>query len=321
MTIFRARPTVLLSCSVVMALLVLQAGEFSPASFRSGTLAFVQTSAPEGSWALGVVVPEGAALASSRRVSWQTTSNLSASARLPALNTTDGTILLALSAMVGDSSVIQAAAGLFPGSNTWRALAWFVPDIGATPQAYEWTLNSTESRMKPGALVSLSLFREGGVWHYGILDDESGLGDFGPFTNAPRSSFKVGDQEVFALESYTSNDTVLSRMGSAILRSIYLDGDRVTGGFYYLNNWDPAHHPLFVAGGLQAPTSITLQSFPNGTVAWGYSAGWQGSYYSPPDFGYFVPLALLVVVATVSAFLLIHVRAAPEGRRNGRPES
>ncbi len=297
--------------SAVLLLSVAQGVPAVHAGLSPALLAFVQTSPPTASWALGMVVPEGAALEGGGRVSWGSATNLSALVRLPLVNSTDNTILVVLSAMIGENSVVQIAAGLFPRTNSWKAVAWFVPDIGAEQQEYEWTLNSTQLSIQGGASVSLSIFRSGGGWQYGIADLGTNSGLTGPFANAADLPFRSGDQEVFALESYTSNATILSGMGNLTLTSVFLDGQRVVGGSYLLGSWDPNRNPLFVVGGLSAPYFISVKSFNNGTLVWGYSNEWGSIGVPASDMLLFLAVGLACFTA---ALLLVAARNVWRGR-------
>ncbi len=261
---------------------------------------------------MGVVVPQGANLGVGGTVSWGSSSNLSALATLPTINSTDGTILVILSAMVGSSSILQIAAGLFPGDSAWRGVGWFVPDIGAVPEQYEWTLNSTALQMAPGSTVSLAIYRSAGAWQYSVMDLSSGERLSGGFENAPNVPFASGDQEAFALESYSSNVTVFSSMGSLVLKSLLVDGRQVTGGLYSFNTWDPSHHPLFVVGGLSAPPYIALVNGDNGSVVWRYNSAWES--VEPVGSGTFYAGILLLAVGLSAIIVFVALKVGP-GRR------
>jgi hypothetical protein len=265
----------------------------------SGALDFIQTSTPSGSWALGVVVPQGAALSGPAVVSWPDTTNLTALIKVPSLNATDATVLLVLSVMIDSDSVLQVAVGLFPHTNTWRAVGWFIEDASALPQQYDWVLNSSTPILPPLSSVTLSIFQSGDSWHYQVTDLHSKSTVVGEFASAASVPFRAGDQEAFALESYTYNTTVLSRMGNVTLTSLLLDGREVTGGFYYLSDWAPSRSPLFIVGGLSAPSSISVQDLHNGTFIWSSTTVWAVVGLPSLALVYYAALATLFVVPAV----------------------
>jgi hypothetical protein len=262
------------------------------------------------SWALGVVVPEGASLNGSGSVVWSVVNNLSAHFSLPPLNSTDGTILLVLSAKVG-SAVIQVAAGLSPTESSWKTYAWLIPNVASIPQSYDWLLNGSGPMMAPGDDILLSLSKGAGTWEGYISDLTTGRSTSVSFPGTSGATLAEGDQEVFALESYTSSISVFVRMGDVDLHSIALDGAPVTGGYYYLDGWDDVHHPLFVVGTALAPGFISAQSISNGTIYIGYSGVWQPSGSIQIGlFPFVVPLLLCALA--VLGFYIIYARP---GRR------
>jgi len=293
-----------------LALLLLVSPVGSMPAFRphAGLLAFVQTTAPPGSWALGLVVPQGATLADGRTVAWGNVGNITAVVELPVVSRTDNTILVVLSAMVGDNSVLQVSAGLFPESTSWRAVGWYIPDVRASPQQYEWTLNSSTPELPSGGWVSLSIFQAGGVWQYRIVDLDTQREVSGAYSDAPVAHVREGDQEVFALESYTSNATVISGMGNLTLKSLYLDGQALKGGLYYYNDWDPSHQPLFVVGGLDAPNFISVEDLRNGTFVWSYSAQWRDVTSMTSEAAYAAMFTLIVTLAVILLYIAIHMK-------------
>ncbi len=301
-----------LSPAFILALLLLSSPPAQPKLPLAASLdTFAQTAT--GSWALGMVVPQGASLSTGQKVSWGSVTNLTALVRIPDLGYADNTVLAVLSAMVSDSSVVQVSAGLFPGSDTWRAVGWLIPDVGAVHHQYIWVLNSTYPPIAPGSLVSLSLFSSAKGWSYSLTDLDTGLGVAGTFAGGSPQPLKSGDQEVFALESYSSNVSLFSSMGNLTLQSLFVDGKVVTGGTYYLGDWDPTHQPLFVVGGLPPPSWIAVTSSPNGTVVWGYSNEW-GAFGITPLQAFYPLLLLSAVVVPVLLFYLL-MRFRPAGAR------
>jgi hypothetical protein len=180
-----------------------------------------------------------------------------------------------------------------------------IKDVNA--QKYEWVLNATRPVMAPGSTLSLSIFLTGGMWNYRLTEVGSNVSFTGEYTDETATSLKAGDQEVFALESYTFDGDILTHMGNTTLSSLLLDGRTVTGGWYYLGGWDPTHQPLFVVGGLEPPSSIAVQSFGNGSFAWSYSAGWRSVDI--------IPGTLIESIAGASAGVVILVLAIAFMRR------
>lgn len=267
-----------------------------------------------GSWALGLVVPEGSTVGG-----WRTVTNITADVVLPEANYTDNTILAVVSVMLSDSSVLQISAGLFPDSHSWRGVGWFIRDISMNPQDYVWVLNSTEPQLLPGTELTLSILRSGGTWSY-LISGHSGQVFFGgQFDDAAPLSPKSGDQEVFALESYTSTPDVLERLGNLTMVSLQLNGRAVTGGTYYLNDWDPNHRPLFVVGGLPCPSSIVVEDLQNGTFTWGYSVQWKPIDLVPQMTAYTIILVGALAIGSACAFAAVRRthKSASQGPQRG----
>jgi hypothetical protein len=234
------------------------------------------TSYPSGSWGLGVVIPEGSQFSDGDTLSWSSTRTLTANVQLPNMSYTDNTILAVLSAMAADGAVLQVAAGIYPNMSNWLAYGWFIQSPESNPQTYAWVLNSSRPEMTSGALISLSIYISYDGWMYKVEDTTTHEGVNGKFPFNVTRSFKVGDQEVFALESYSHSTNVFEHMGSLVLSTLLVGGRMLTKGPYFYGDWDTTHNPLFVVGGLNPPSFISMNSFANGTVTWTYSE-WTGS--------------------------------------------
>jgi len=246
------------------------------------------------SWALGVTVPNGAALCDGGSLSWSEVRNLTVVVKLPSISWTDDTIYAILSAMTSDGAVLQVAAGIYPNQANWSVYALYIINLEEYPQTYFWVANNSVPYMQPGDRVSLSLFFLGNQGRYAVTDLNTGEASGGKMTDVPRPMFKVGDQEVFALEAYTFNSSVFEGMERLVLEEMLVDGRSVAGGWYYTGGWDPAHKPLFVAGGYDPPSFIYMLE-ENGFVVWGY--GSRGlKEYSPPSL---LPLAGMAVVLAI----------------------
>jgi hypothetical protein len=262
------------------------------------------SSYPSGSWGLGIVVPEGSQLEGGGHLSWENASAITATIRLPNISYTDNTILAVLSAMASDGAVLQVAAGIYPNMSSWLAYAWFIRNPESYSQPYAWVLNSSNPEMAPGSWVSLSIYTSSNLWRYRVEDITTHQTVKGKFAFNITPSFRVGDQEVFALESYSYSNHVFEHMGSLVLSSLFVNGMRITKGEYYYADWDRSHNPLFVVGGLNPPSSISLHEFANGTIAWTYSQ-WTGSGESLRVNWVLVTLAVLPVVVAITVSIAI----------------
>jgi hypothetical protein len=282
----------------VAALVLLTA---SPAVAATTSPGVWPTAKLRGSWALGVVVPDGARLADGSSLSWTAVSNISVVARLPNITQTDDTVYAIVSAKLAPDVILQVAAGLYPGDPAWSGYVLMVQGSSTASQTYVWVTNASEPFMAPEALVGLSLYRQGGGWRWRVTDYDTGLVGDGPIPNASGGGFVAGDQEVFALESYTSSRDVFSSMGAMDVYGIYLDGRAVAGGYYSLGGWDPLHNPLFIVGGYEPPSFISVADG-GSTWRWSYSAEGRVSYVETSSLN-------LLGLAVVTALIVVGVLA------------
>ena len=258
------------------------------------------------SWAIGVVVPDGAPLSNGQRLSWGAVGNVTASLRLPTINQTDGAIYAVLSVMTSDGSVLQIASGLLPNSTGWGTFAMWIRNPMAYPQEYETILDVRTPAAQPGATVSLSIYYSGGTWNYETSEQGVAEPIRASLATNVSSSVKDGDQEVFALESYSSSSEVFSSMGNLTVYSISLNGQRVVGGWYlYGGGWNPSHNPLYIVGGEEPPVFMAAGSCSGGLVCLGFKSPWIGTQGPTPNIGLFIAFAaaggtILVVVAVVA---------------------
>jgi len=259
--------------------------------------------ASTGSWALGVVIPNGASLLDGSRLNWSASSNLTVQLNLPRISQVDDTVYAIVSVMTRSGKVLQVAAGIYPGMSDWRVYVLYVmsPNSGS----YIWVANDSLPSMLPGASVSLSIFWAEGGWRYSVWNLDSLEHSEGLITNDSSGSFRSGDQEVIALESYTVTDGVFATMGSMEATGILVDGSTVTGGWYILGGWDPLHNPLFVVGG-QDPPSFASASMSNTSIEWVYSAAGQVTYV--PSSGNAVEIFVAAAGAIVVAVVLLEIR-------------
>jgi hypothetical protein len=209
-------------------------------------------------WALGLVLPDGIPLEGGTTLDWSRVSNITAVIKLPNITWTDNTIYLILSAMNCDHEVIQVAAGLNAGEQTWLIYAFYIRNMAEYPQTYIWVANRSLPRMFSNDMIRLTLYRiYGEGWGYSALNLRTGDKSTGLFP-ARNVELRSGEQEFFAFESYTSNPRVFKEMGEALLEGAYIDGFRVEVEGYVLGGWDPLHEPLFIVGGGSPPGFIAV---------------------------------------------------------------
>jgi hypothetical protein len=114
------------------------------------------------------------------------------------------------------------------------------------------------------------MYFSSGHWHYAIEEmrtKETATGEYA--FNVP-SEVKSGDQEIVALESYSTSDGVFAHMGNMTLNTLNINKRKVASGWYPYGSWDTTHKPLFVVGGLTPPAYITLQQVEGGSLDWSY---------------------------------------------------
>jgi hypothetical protein len=218
--------------------------------------------------------------------------------QLPNITYTDAPTLAVESLMVSDGSVLQIAAGIYPNSTDWHAYGWYIGNLQAYPQSYEWVLNSSKPEMAPGASVSLSIYLSSRHWQYTIEDVDTKETVSGEYAFNVPSGVKPGDQEIFALESYSTSNGVFAHMGNMTLDTLSINERRVSSGWYPYGSWDTTHKPLFVVGGLTPPTYISLQETRDGTLDWSYEE-WAVSGHAPLQYSFpqlFIPLLGLIVI-------------------------
>ncbi len=268
------------------------------------------------SWALGVVVPEGSKLQAGGGVRWEDASNVTVVVTLPNFTRPDGTVYTVLSVMTESGSILQGAVGLAFNRTEWFAYSWLIPDVHAIPPHYDWVLNSSGPGIAPGSAVSISIFRTGDLWSLKVLGPGAEKVE-ASFPSGASGALRVGDQEVFALESYSSTAAIFREMGNLTLTSVYVDRQRVVSGFYPYSDWDPTRDPLFVVGssGTSPPSFISFLRLDNGSSVWSYSPGWRGSSVDyTPGLGVAFVLLVLVAALVVVAFVVVALRRA---RGNG----
>ena len=267
---------------------------------------------PNASWAVGLVVPQGASLEGGTRVSWESVGNVTAAVTLPDISRPDAIVYVVVSIMTSKGSVLQAAAGIRPNESDWFAYAWSIPSIRSVPPTYQWMLNGSGAPMAPGANVSISIYQASGAWDLKVAEGAL-AGTTTSFPADVGASLKAGDQEVFAFESYSRLAATFQNMGNLTLNGLFLDGLMVSKGGYIHSDWDPSHTPLFAVGssGASPPSFVSIVRTEDGAYVWGYSTVWT----NPAG----VPLAIIVIatlvlaVALVVGFILWKARMMPRG--------
>ena len=254
---------------------------------------------PASSWALGIVAPEGAHLAGGGGLRWGSVTNVTALLTLPNITRPDAIVYAVVSVMASDGTVLQAAAGIYPGSDSWLAYSQWISGVGSSKLTYYWLVNGSGPVIPPGSRVTISIFRSGSGWSMGVRDDETGSSIARPFPQSIPSTLASGDQEAFALESYSKSSATFGGMGNMTLDSLLADGQAVTGGLYGYGDWDMIHNPVFAVGssGTSPPGFVSLQIGAGGECVWSYSAAWKG--------GGGTSAGILTVVAVLLAVLFV----------------
>lgn len=176
--------------------------------------------------------------------------------------------------MTQDGTVLQAAFGIYPGNASWLVFAMFIRNINEIPQHYVWVTNSSGPAAKAGDLVVISIYQAEEVWGFGVANLNDSLTSKESFGAATTETPRQGDQEIFALESYSSDTSTFQNMGNMTLESLYINEKRLVSGWYLYSEWDPLHNPLFVVGGAPLLSLLDASFLGNGRVVWFYSEPW-----------------------------------------------
>jgi hypothetical protein len=251
------------------------------ASFPIGQIAFstAATSAAfqQPSWGSGVVLPEGSKLEGGGALSWANARNITVVVQLPEIEFPSQTVYAIESVMTEDGTVLQVAAGIYPGNSGWLVYSMYIADVSQEPQRYIWVVNSSLPRAAPGDIESISVYRsQNEGWSFRVADMRTSSEVQHSFDLSSNQPIKPGDQELFALESYSWDYSTFEQMGSMALESIFVDGQRVSGGLYSYSGWDLVHSPLFIVGGAAPPQFISLGLNGSSEASWSYAEVWQG---------------------------------------------
>lgn len=260
------------------------------------------------SWALGIVVPEGADLAGGNKLQWGQVQNVTALIELPNVSRPDNIVYAVLSVMTSEGYVLQVAAGDFPYQANWKVYSWLFTDLSAPNVKYEWILNSSIPYMSPNDNVSMSIFRcENGTWSLEVDDISSGSYILQTFPLDIAPTLKLGNQEVFAFESYSRNVTTFESMGNLTLESLLFNGDKLQSGLYsYDSGWDRVRNPLFVIGteGQIPPSFISEHNATGSLIVWTYSNGWAGQSVTLPGWLEVGLIGALLVVGIFTIYFI-----------------
>lgn len=254
-----------------------------------------------GPWGLGVVIPENSRFTDGSYLAWAKVSQVSLQVTLPNITFSDYPTLAVESLMAADGSVMQIAAGIYPGNSKWLAYGWFIQDVKAYPQSYDWVLNASRPEMKAGTPISLSISLSEGRWGYRIENLITHEAIEGEYKATVPPTLKVGDQEVFALESYSTSTLVFAHMGNLSLTALEINGKSVASGWYGYGSWDTHHNPLFVVGGLEPPSYISLQETGDGTLTWGYEQWLSPEPTMPSSFPLWTMVGAVAVAGVIVA--------------------
>ena len=256
---------------------------------------------PSSSWAIGVVVPEGVHTLEGGSVRWEDVTNVTASLALPDIESPDRIVYAILSVMTSDGSVLQVAAGALPNMTGWLAFGWSILGADSGTPSYQWVLNASNPEMSPLSNISLSIFLTSGLWNLKVSDAGVKSSVEKSFPPGPAPALKAGDQEVFALESYSRTVATFRNMGNLTLNSILIDGSKVTNGCYLYSDWDVIHSPLFVVGssGSSPPSFIYAAEGRADSFFWDYAGVWAVQSDTLPSL-----VEALAVVAVAGALTL-----------------
>ena len=257
------------------------------------------------SWGLGVVVPDGCGESGGGALNWADVTNTTAVVHIPEITNASAPVYAVLSVMTEDGVVLQAAFGVYPGNESWLVYAMYIENINQVPQHYTWVVNSSEPTAEPGDVVTISIYQSAEhLWGFRASNantSDSVQRAFGTNSTQPP---KVGDQEVFALESYASDSATFRNMGNMTLVSLLADGQRVESGWYLFADWDLLHNPLFVVGGASPAPFVDDSIMNDGRVVWYYYGVWTGGGQFD-EAGLILVAMLILAGAALGAVLLV----------------
>jgi hypothetical protein len=281
----------------------------------------------QGSWAIGVVVPQGSLDESGSKINWQSITNLTAIFSIPKINNTDNTVYIIMSLMTSNEEIIQVAAGLYKNMSAWGTYGMYIQNPLGYPQEYHPVIVTASPAIPPGDFASMSLYLSTSpsssasapsmVWNLRLDDLNTSRSVSAVFDFDLSPTLKVGDQFVFALESYTSNSSIFMKMGNFTLSSLLLNGQHVVSGWYPYTDWDNVHYPLFDVGGADPPSFISVRIAQDYTAIWSYvgDGNQTNSYELPFDYNiaYFATAGIVTVVVALG--VVAFVQTGRRGRK------
>jgi hypothetical protein len=236
---------------------------------------------------------------------------------LPTIDNPSDTVYAVMSLMTEDGTVLQVAAGIYPGNSTWQVYSTYITDVLQVPQHYTWVVNSSAPRAEPGDSEEISIYlSQAQGWSFRVTDPERNSSLQLPFGLSSNQPAMAGDQEFFALESYSSDPATFEGMGSMTLGPTIVDGKTVSGGMYLYADWDMIHSPLFVVGGASPPQFVTAV-LNDSSVTWSYGGLWVGNIQSGYDASIAATLIVGLVVsgaAVILGILYVTGRIGPQKR-------
>lgn len=259
------------------------------------TVLNAQSYQQNGSWAIGLVLPNNFMLSNGQKLQWNRVNNITVILKLPQIQMTDRTIMCVESLMVGNGTIIQVSVSLYQNSTYWTVCGMYIPSPESYPQ--EYVIQQHFGTITAGSLVSISLNRTQEGWAYSVYDYNSSelflskLPVYGPPVSGP--------QYVIAFESYSYNSSVFEKMGRASFYALFANGQRIVKGPEVYMSWSESITPLFIVGGQNPPSFISIYS-ENGSYIITYVNNWA-EYRSSP-FGYYY-----ILIFGISAAALINV--------------
>jgi hypothetical protein len=248
-----------------------------------------------------MVLPEGAKLEGGADLSWENVRNITVLVTLPIIDHPSDTVYAIMSVMTEDGVVLQVAAGIYPGNSTWLVYSMYIADVLQVPQHYTWVVNSSTPRAEPGDSEAISIFlSQDEGWSFRVADQERQSSLQLPFGVSSNHPAKVGDQEFFALESYSWDPATFEGMGSMTLGPTFVDGKTVSSGMYPYSGWDMVHYPLFVVGGATPPQFVSI-GLNGSTATWTYGGTWQGDV----QIGYDIPIAVAFILGLAASLVTV----------------
>ena len=264
------------------------------------------------------MVPQGSALSGGGTVNWEDVVNVTALIQLPLIANVSAATYCVVSVMEQNGAVLQAAFGEFPGRAGWQVYAMYIRNLNHVPQEYSWVLNGTAPAAGPGDVVEISIYQAaGGAWDIRASDLNASASVEQPFGGNNTGPLREGDQEVFALESYSFDSGTFSDMGNMTLLSLALDGRGVVSGWYAFADWDMVHNPLFTVGGATPISAVGVDILGRGRAVWYYSGSWQETPGVGEGLSFLV--AMVTVLGAALAGVLISARLIR--RTKGGPEA